>query len=254
MKIMTLNLNFCEPKHGPWPLRRELIAQAIRQHGPDIVAFQAVQKDPACEDGKDQAVQVADRLPEFKHVAFVAAAQHGEGRQDGSAFLSRIPFERIGHRVLRLGIEPPHHVEDSARRIIVFARLVSPALSLFNGHFSWISRQAASNLQEALTYMRQISGPALLVGDLNHAPDSDLVQRLIAEGWTDVWAFLRPQDPGYTFESHAPDKRIDYVWTRGVLEPSLKAIDLVTEQPNAQGARLSDHLGLVVTLAEGLRR
>lgn len=248
MKIMTLNLNFCEPKHGPWPLRRELIAQAIQQHGPDIVAFQAVQKDPACEDGRDQAVQLSDRLPEFKHVVFVAAAQHGE-RQDGSAFLSRIPFERIDHRVLRLGIEPPHQVEDPARRIIVFARLAAPALSLFNSHFSWVSRQAASNLQEGLTYMRRISGPALLVGDLNHAPDSDLVQRLIAEGWTDVWAFLRPRDPGYTFESHAPDKRIDYVWARGDLRSSLKAIDLVKEQSNAQGARLSDHLGLVVTLA-----
>ena len=248
MKIMTLNLNFFERKHGPWPIRRELIAQAIQQHGPDIVAFQAVQKDPEREDGKDQAAQLADRLPEFKHVAFVAAAQHGEGRQDGSAFLSRIPFERIEHRVLRLGIEPSHQVEDPARRIIMFARLASPALSLFNSHFSWVYRQAASNLEEGLTYMRQIGGPALLVGDLNNTPDSDLMQRLTAEGWTDVWAYLRPRDPGYTFESHAPDKRIDYIWARGDLGPSLKAIDLVKEQSNAQGARLSDHLGLVVTL------
>lgn len=57
MKIMTLNLNFCESQHGRWPARRELIAQAIRQHGPDIIAFQAVRKDPASEDGKDQAAQ-----------------------------------------------------------------------------------------------------------------------------------------------------------------------------------------------------
>ena len=249
MKIMTLNLNFCECKHGAWPIRRELIAQAIQQHDPDIIAFQAVQKDPEREGGEDQAVQLADRLPEFKHVAFVAAAQHGDGRQDGSAFLSRIPFERIEHHVLRLGIEPPDEAEDSARRIILFARLASPALSLFNSHYSWVYRQAASNLQEALAYMRQIGGPALLVGDLNNAPDTDLMQRLIAEGWTDVWAYLRPRDPGYTFESHAPDKRIDYVWARRDLLPSLKAIDLVKEQSNPQCAHLSDHLGLIVTLA-----
>jgi len=249
MKIMTLNLNFCERKHGPWPIRRELIAQAIRQHDPDIIAFQAVQKDPEREDGKDQAAQLADRVPEFKHVAFVASAQHGNGRQDGSAFLSRVPFAQIEHHVLRVGVEPSHEAEDSARRLILFVRLTSPALSLFNSHYSWVYRQAASNLQEALNYMRQVGGPALLVGDLNTVPGSDLMQRLSAEGWTDVWAYLRPQDTGYTFESHAPDKRIDYVWARQDLLPSLRAIDLVKEQPNADGARLSDHLGLVVTLA-----
>jgi endonuclease/exonuclease/phosphatase (EEP) superfamily protein YafD len=97
--------------------------------------------------------------------------------------------------------------------------------------------------------MRQIGGAALLVGDLNTVPESDLMRRLAANGWTDVWAYLRPQDTGYTFESNVPDKRIDYVWARQELLSSLRAIDVVREQPNADGARLSDHLGLVVTLA-----
>jgi len=248
MKVMTLNLNFCESKHGRWPARRELIVEAIRQHAPDIVAFQAVRKEPENENGKDQAAQMADRLPEFKHVVFVAAAQHGDGRQDGSAFLSRFPFEQVHHRALSLGIEPPHGAEDPATRIILFARLTSPTLSIFNSHYSWGYPQAASNLQEALSYMRQIDGPALLVGDLNNVPDSDLMRRLAAEGWTDVWAYLRPHDAGYTFESHAPDKRIDYVWATRCLLSSLRAIDVVKEKPSSSGARLSDHLGLIVTL------
>ena len=249
MKIMTLNLNFCENKHGHWPVRRDLIAQAIRQHGPDIIAFQAVRQDPASEDGKDQAAQLADRLPEFKHVVFIAAAQHANGRQDGSALLSRFPLEKVEHHVLSMGIEPPHEAEDPARRIILCARLTSPPIAIFNSHYSWVSIQAASNLQEALAYMRQIGGAALLVGDLNTVSESDLMRRLAADGWTDVWAYLRPQDAGYTFESNAPDKRIDYVWARQELLSSLREIDVVKEQPNTDGARLSDHLGLVVTLA-----
>lgn len=248
MKIMTLNLNFCESKHGRWPIRRELIARVIRQHAPDIIALQAVRKDPASENGKDQAAQLADRLPEFKHVVFVAAAQHGDGRQDGSAFLSRVPFEQTQHHALSLGTESPNKAEDPATRIILFAHLSSPTLSIFNSHYSWVYPQAASNLQEALNYMRQIDGPALIVGDLNTVPDSDLMRRLAAEGWIDVWTYLRPQEAGYTFESNAPDKRIDYVWARRELLPSLGAIDVVKEEPNTDGARLSDHLGLVVTL------
>lgn len=248
MKIMTLNLNFCESTHGPWPVRRELIVEAIRQHTPEVVAFQAVRKDVPSEHGRDQATQVADRLPEFKHVLFVAAADHEDGKQDGSAFLSRVAFEHVEHTVLDLGAKPDE-AEDQAPRVVVCARMTSPALSIFNSHYSWSYRQAVSNVTEALSYMRQVPGAAVLVGDLNTSPDSDLMRRLATEGWTDVWAHLRPHDAGYTFESNAPDKRIDYVWTTGDLVSSLKAIDLVKEWPNAHGARLSDHLGLVVTLA-----
>lgn len=246
MKIMTLNLNFCETKHGGWPLRRQLIVRAIQQQDPDVIGFQAVRKDSMNEDGQDQAAQLAGRFPFFKHVVFVATTTHPDGRHDGSAFLSRLPFTHVDHRILRLGVEP---VEDAARRIVLLAQMASPSLSIFNCHFSWSSRQALSNIDEASRYMRECPERAVLVGDLNNTPNSAPIGRLAAEGWIDVWAYLRPGDSGYTFESDAPDKRIDYVWVRPDLLPSVKAIDLVKEQSNEYGSRLSDHLGLVVTLA-----
>jgi endonuclease/exonuclease/phosphatase family metal-dependent hydrolase len=248
MTIMTLNLNFCESKHGPWPVRKELILQAVARHAPDLLAFQAVRKDPASEDGKDQAAQLAERLPEFTHVAFVAATRRADGAEDGSAFASKVPFAKVDHHLLSLGIVPPEEAEDRARRIIVHARIDAPPLSIFNSHYSWVYAQAASNVDEALTYMGETHGPALLVGDLNTMPESDLMQRLTAAGWTDVWAHLRPHDPGYTFESNRPDRRIDYVWGRSEALSWITAIDVVKEQPNGSGARLSDHLGLVVSL------
>jgi exonuclease III len=110
MKIMTLNLNFYKRKHGPWPVRRELIVFAIRQHAPDIVAFQAVRADRASEEGKDQAAQLAERLPEYKHVVFRAAVRRADGSQDGSALLSRLPFEHVDRHGLSLGAEP-HEAE-----------------------------------------------------------------------------------------------------------------------------------------------
>jgi endonuclease/exonuclease/phosphatase (EEP) superfamily protein YafD len=102
--------------------------------------------------------------------------------------------------------------------------------------------------------MGQTHGPALLVGDLNAVPESDLMRRLAAHGWTDAWARLRPNDPGYTFESDNPDRRIDYVWARPDALTWITAIDVVKEPPNPAGAHLSDHLGLVVSLDETLNR
>jgi endonuclease/exonuclease/phosphatase family metal-dependent hydrolase len=248
MRIMTLNLNFCETKHGPWPVRRKLIVQVVQDHSPDVIAFQAVRMDPASEHRKDQASQLADDMPEFKHVTFVAATTHPDGTQDGSAFLSRVPFKHVEHRVLRLGAET-NQAEDPASRIVLLVQVEPPSLSIFNCHYSWASRQALSNIDEALNYMRDYRNRAVLVGDLNNIPESDLLGRLAVEGWIDAWAYLRPRDSGYTFESNAPDKRIDYVWVKPDLVPSLKSIDLVKEPSNQYGARLSDHLGLIVTLA-----
>jgi endonuclease/exonuclease/phosphatase family metal-dependent hydrolase len=127
MKIMTLNLNFYESKHGEWSVRRDLIVATIEKHAPEIVALQAVRCDPA-------------------------------------------------------------------------------------GEPMW---------------------------------------QLAAAGWSDVWAHLRNNDLGYTFESNAPDKRIDYIWASRDVLPSIKSIELVTEPANRAAARLSDHLGLLVIVLLG---
>ncbi|MDQ6732975.1 MAG: hypothetical protein M3Z35_02490 [Nitrospirota bacterium] len=168
--------------------------------------FQAVRKDPAREYGKDQAAQLAERLPEFKHIVFVAAAQHGDGRQDGSALLSRLPFEQVEHHVRHLGIEPPHEAEDPATRIILCIRLTSPTLSIRSGQRS------------------------------DAAIDCRWIDRCLGiPSSTGRRLYLRIP---------CPDKRIDYVWARQEPLSSLKVIDVVKEAPNADGARLSDPLAL----------
>lgn len=249
MKLMTLNINYDESTHGAWPVRRGLIADAIRAHGPDVIALQAIRRDPAVEDGLDQAKQLAALLPQFQHVAFQPALDHPDGRQDGSAFLSRIPFALTDSLRLKLvsgcQTEPPR---DAIPRLLLTARLAQPALTLLNCHISWVYEQAVVQMEEVLTYAERELGPRVLLGDLNTTSELPLIERLRSKGWTDAWSFLRPGEAGHTFESHAPGKRIDYVWVSEDLRPALKSIEVVREEPNPQGARLSDHLGLAVAL------
>jgi len=106
----------------------------------------------------------------------------------------------------------------------------------------------------------------ILMGDLNDTPGSPMYQVLMGAGFTDLWAALRPGEPGWTC-CHAADlqtsslnQRIDYVMVRngfltGVGKPvggaRISLID-VAESDKAQGpyARIwpSDHAGVVATL------
>jgi tyrosyl-DNA phosphodiesterase 2 len=95
---------------------------------------------------------------------------------------------------------------------------------------------------------------AVLCGDFNFTPDGP-EQLTIEPSWSDAWAALRPDEPGYSvdteinsmryqLEEKRTQKRIDRVLTRGV---AAHAIALVGTEPiDVDGTFVSDHFGLVV--------
>lgn len=236
LRFMSLNLNYRVPKHGKWKARRTLIADAVRQADVDVVALQAVER----VDGCGQAAELAALLG-YEHVTFVAAMK-GKTATRGSAFIARRQLADLAvHRLNHLG----NH-EDGDRRIVLKTGIETAVghVDLYNAHFSWVQTQALNNARETVAF--RTPGPSLLCGDLNSAPDSAAVETLRRAGWTDVWASLRPNDPGWTFESDRPTQRIDYVLASPELYPRIQSIERVAAA--GDGIRLSDHLGLVVTL------
>ena len=245
MTILTLNLNGYGTKHGAWDVRKHLIADAIRHHGPDVLALQAVSRDPMQGAGLDQAAQLATLLPEYRYVRFVPAGEVS-GRADGVALVSRLPLDAVtSQRLSYVRADGPP--EDSTPRIVLGARVDS--VSLFNAHFSWVATQTVANVAETVRYLQRHSGPRLLVGDLNTIPDEPALRSFVDEHWTDLWPWLHPNEPGYTFESQAPSKRIDYAWASPELRGLVKGIEVVTAQSSGPGVRLSDHHGVLVTLS-----
>lgn len=247
LKILTLNIQYYEEKHGSWPSRKEVIAELIRENEPEIVVLQAVAKDPEREDGKDQALQLCELLPDYKYVYFQSADPDSGAKEKGSAFISSIPFADTQYMKLSFA-----HTEDNTRRVLLGARfeLSSGDLYLFNGHFSWVYDQAKFNFKEAFPYINDVNGYALLTGDLNIKPGSDLFLPLKEAGWMDAWKEIHPDKPGYTYESDFPSIRIDYAWINPALKNAVKDVKVV--QKERGNIRLSDHLALMVTLDLGL--
>lgn len=241
LRIMTLNLNYTVEKHGKWEARRELIKEVIGNADPHIISFQAVAKE---QGTMDQASQLAELLPEYKHLFFQPAQKKENGREEGSAIISKIPFAEKNHIALTL-----LKTEDPFSRVLLKAGFDLPKgrFYLFNGHFSWVGEQAERNISEALGYMKTANGMAVLAGDLNTPPDSELFGPFQKAGWTDAWNELRNNEEGFTFESDKPFTRIDYFWANTEMEGRLKTIEVLHKEKNAT-TRLSDHKGLLLTL------
>lgn len=239
---MSLNLNYRVAKHGAWADRLARIAQAARERQVDVMALQAVEG----AGGGNQAAELAEALG-FGHLAFVAAMKQ-QGIARGSAFVSRYPLGEIETR--RLATRNGH--EDPTGRVLLCAKMETRAgrLDLYNAHFSWVPVQALDNAHEALAFRR--NGRALFLGDLNSPPGSPALKALERGGWIDLWAGLRPGEPGFTFESDGPTQRIDYALADSTAWPRVRSIERVATG-NTGTPRLSDHLGLVLTLDDEAR-
>jgi vancomycin resistance protein VanJ len=89
------------------------------------------------------------------------------------------------------------------------------------------ARGLARQRQQAITlrdHVAAINGPVLLVGDFNASPTNDS-HRLMSEVMTDVWRQVA-MGPGFTWPAPGsvnrfarPFLRIDYMWTKGAIQP-----------------------------------
>lgn len=245
VRILTLNINGPGTRHGPWDRRRGLIAEALRSADADLVALQAVRRDPTVAGGLDQAAELAQMLQGYSYCVFRPATHYDTGAADGMAILSRQPAIHLD--AIPLTRRPG--LEDNFDRVLLCARfsLGVEILHLVNAHFSWVEEQAEDNVREAFPLMQSLAGPAVLVGDFNSTPDSNPMQTLCREGWVDVWAQLHPDKPGWTFESNAPTKRIDYVWANRALRQHVDQVRIVADGADGD-VRPSDHFGLLASV------
>ncbi|MCD6289940.1 MAG: endonuclease/exonuclease/phosphatase family protein [Anaerolineae bacterium] len=252
MRAMSLNIwNY----NDPWPRRRDLIVAAVRAAAADVIAFQEIRGDPdrdeigAKGNRLNQAEQIAARLSEYPHLIVRPAMHYPDGAWEGLAILSRISF--IEHGWIPLTRDPTDP-EDRHQRILLYARLEvsGDPLWLFNTHLSLSRAARARNVEEILAHTARFTGRRLLMGDLNELPDQAPMAMLYEAGWRDVWATLRPDEPGFTYRSDGPWQRIDYAWASPELVPFLRDIELAASQPGEDGIYPSDHIGLIVTISE----
>jgi endonuclease/exonuclease/phosphatase family metal-dependent hydrolase len=132
------------------------------------------------------------------------------------------------------------------------------AITLVNVHLS-SGNAAATRAVEAGAVVRHIAErrrPAVVAGDLNDRPGSDVYTRFQEAGLRDVWTILRPDEPGPTNwpgwvpgTPKPPTRRLDYVFVSDGLNPVSVSVPRYGDPGFTPFASISDHLPVTAAVA-----
>jgi endonuclease/exonuclease/phosphatase family metal-dependent hydrolase len=223
IRVATYNIHY--GYDSDWHLSLEEQAQAMEASDADVVMLQEVDTGRPTSYMIDNALWLARRLE--MDVVYQPTMEH----LTGIALLSRYPVEAWE------GLLLPSELEQTA---ILRAELDTGGTPV-NAFATWLGLSAeerARQLDATLPFLAAEPGPAFFGGDLNSDPDSDIYRRIAEAGLVDAFEALGlgspPTDPAV-----GPNKRIDFVWLRGLAPLDGQVLDSVA----------SDHRLVVVEAA-----
>jgi endonuclease/exonuclease/phosphatase family metal-dependent hydrolase len=217
--------------------RLPLIEAVIRSQSPDVVALQEV-TDRAAAEG------LAARLG--------MRAVHGDANSRWAiAWLTSQPVKRAENYRLPELAKTLLEVEVQGVRLF--------ATHLVHGRNHAADAARTREVEVILDVLAHVSGPHVLVGDLNAVHPEDEVgmppaeerlehvsrrplERLLEAGYVDCFRTLNPTERGWTYLAAHPWARLDYVLTKGVDALECRVV------ADAPAVDASDHLAVAAQL------
>ncbi|WLD10905.1 endonuclease/exonuclease/phosphatase family protein [Planctellipticum variicoloris] len=224
LRVVTYNIH-----HGlgtDQELNLGRIAEVLRAARPDIVSLQEVDVRTRRTYREDQAAALGTQLGMY--VGFGKAITYDEG-DFGNCILSKAPIEEFQ-------AYPLTTIAGHEARCVAVARIriggIGPQIQFLSTHLDHalegVRMDQAHSLGKVMSRLpRQ---PMILAGDMNAAPDSKTLRRLLGS-WTDSG----PEKGGFTFPAVNPSSRIDYILYRNA--PGWK----IREQQVIDQTVASDH-------------
>ncbi|MGH2561491.1 MAG: endonuclease/exonuclease/phosphatase family protein [Thermomicrobiales bacterium] len=192
---MTYNIQTGFSVDNDWSL--EATARTIEAQDPDVVVLQEVSRGWLVTSGVDEVLWLSDRLD----MPFVFGASAGDGLW-GNAILSRAPIDSSA--VHQYGTT--ENLERGA--IEVELRTEAGSLWVFGTHLDNPSGAGEVRLRQTnrLIGFAEDRSPALIAGDFNALPESDVIAAFAAAGFVDPGLVLGPE--AFTSQN---GNRIDYI-------------------------------------------
>lgn len=250
MLIVTYNIQWGMGRDRRIDLDR--IAGAVA--GADIIALQEVERNWREQDAPDQALRLADLLPEHDWVYAAAVDLHGgrgRRRQIGNMVLSRAPVEST--RTLPLPARP---VEGFVNDQQAMVEAVVGDLRIYNTHLNYLDEdQRLDQTSRMLALVAEaperggpvtapgvaamgpadewivlpdgrlpsMPEPAILLGDFNCVPAAPACRAICAAGFADALelAGLGAHE-GVTFPGSTPPLRLDHIFLSASLVPRFR--------------------------------
>lgn len=232
IKAVTFNIQHCE-NFTTEKIDFDAFAEKILSFDADVIGLNEVRGEGTREDYQAQASILAEKTG-YKYY-FAKATEIGEGNPYGNAVLTRLPV-RSFETIPIPDPDPRGYDGYYETRCVLKMTLAQPDVTFFITHFGLNPDEHENAVKTVLDNLGD--GNAVLMGDLNVTPDSPVIAR-IREKMTDATTAAEPGDTLLSFPSDAPDRKIDYIFTRGNI--TVKSCRIVP-------GILSDHLPLFAEL------
>jgi len=239
-----------------WVARRQIIADLISAYDPDVVGLQEARHDFRYERGRGQSEQLAEMTGYHCNWALGQVYVPILRIDEGLAILTREePADVVSLPLSRL----PHERGDENQRVCLGVKLKNSDrgfIHVFTTHFSLSPVARVSNAVEVERFIRETAGddPAVVMGDLNATPAETCIRFLVGDEvvagrsgkFADCWTVSHPGEPGNTYPSWQPVKRIDYILARH-LSGRIKEALILGDKP-VDDIYPSDHLAILADL------
>ncbi len=283
--FVTWNIFHDLPRFRRLDRRLELIAEAIADARPHLVALQEVARAAGCGDiGNRLCALVNERCATAYRIYYAPADGAGEGEyafDEGVAILSRLPALGTAPDVRKYAAQVEltttvagHRYRLPDDRVAMRLRFRTDGgsdVDFYVTHLTDATEAAgngpavrAAQARELARWVGESSGAgaAVVAGDFNDAPESEAIRSLVEAGFVDTYAATGTL-PGYTndrgdLDIESPvashNQRIDYIFYRQPPGGDSQIIDarLFGQRPHREpgGGWLwpSDHIGVSTAL------
>ena len=229
LSALTFNIKVGVDSH-PKDLARDLLA-IERQRGPlDLISLQEVGRCWQMGAPIHQARYLASALRQ-QSAHFAPALTDSLGGNFGVALTARAPLMEPTQWLLPRDLDE----QRTLLRCQVTPEGWPKSVTVFITHLSVKQAEREAQTSVIAQKVKEHTGPVIVLGDLNDHPDSLSLTTLKKAGLTDHWPERHGDALGYSFSVKDPNRRIDYLLTRGL---RCTALELLT------WVKSSDHFPL----------
>lgn len=235
IKAVTFNIQHC----AVFPTGKidfDAFAEKILSFDADIIGLNEVRGAGERENYQAQAEILAEKTG--YRCYFACATEIGRGNPYGNAVLTRLPIKRCETVPIPDPV-PRRYGGYYETRCLLKMTLAQPETTFLITHFGLNPDEQENALRTVLDNLGD--GNTVLMGNLNVTPDSPVIARL-REHMADAATAAEPGAALLSFPSDKPDRKIDYVFTRG---------NITVRSCRAVSGVLSDHLPLEAVMEIG---
>lgn len=233
---MTYNIHHGEGIDNVIDISR--IAQLILDNNIDIACLQEVDKEVERTNKIDipklLAQQTGLNYSFYKNINY-------QGGEYGNCILSKFPIIKdtnLHYTMLREGEQ-----RGLLQTVINFEGFI---IAVMNTHLDYRQddSERVSNVGQIFEVMENYLGlPLIIAGDFNDDPESRIHLQM-KEKFIDVWEYLN-DEPGFTYPTENPNKRIDYIFIKKQNEQK-EEVRMIPTKIFVLESVASDHLPVIV--------